>query len=329
MKLNEFQQFLKSMKWADFESFIVDLLRSSGRFTEIKLHQLIAGREIDIVAKEKPDPLGQEATCFFETKASKMVSVDTIDQFSMLPSILSSSVKGPVRTILVASGSLTMAAQAFAETRGLEVWDSLKLAQIANDSLIRQYFGADASGPIVDSPERRKSESLANSFEQIPPGNATANEYQRLVSDTLELLFCPPLEPPRYELYDADSRNRRDMIFENACSTGFWAHLRNVYSAHYVVVDAKNYEEQLDKRPVLEIAHYLKPYGCGLFGILVSRRGASEAGMHAIREQWIGAQKLILALKDDQVLEMLRIKGEAGAPEELLRNLIASFRMSL
>jgi len=91
----------------------------------------------------------------------------------------------------------------------------------------------------------------------------------------------------------------------------------------------KNYEEPLDKRPVLDIAHYLKPYGCGLFGILVSRRGASDACLHAIREQWIGAQKMIVVISDEQLLEMLRIKGEAGAPEEIIRASIATFRMSL
>ena len=329
MKLVEFQQLLQSMGWADFESFVVDLLRSSGRFTDIKLHQAIAGHEIDIVAREKPDPLGQQATCFFETKASKIVSADTIHQVGALPSMLGNSIKGPVRTILVASGSLTKAAQAAAAAISLEVWDSLKLAEISSDALVQAYFGAEAKRPSVESPETNKSKSLAKRFQQIPSGNASANEYQKLVSDTLELLFCPPLEPPRYELTDADARNRRDMIFENACPTGFWAHIREVYSAHYVVVDAKNYEEPLDKRPVLEIAHYLKPYGCGLFGVLVSRRGASEAGMHAIREQWIGAQKMIVAVGDDQVQEMLRIKSEAGAPEEILRGLIAEFRMSL
>jgi hypothetical protein len=112
-------------------------------------------------------------------------------------------------------------------------------------------------------------------------------------------------------------------------SRGIRTHIRDAYSAHYIVVDAKNYEEPLDKRPVLEIAHYLKSYGCGLFGMLVSRRGASEAGMPAIREQWIGAQKMIVVIDDNQVHEMLRIKSEGGAPEEILRNMIATFRMSL
>lgn len=329
MKLPEFQQSLQSMNWVDFESFVVDLLRTSGKFKEIRLHQRVMGHEIDIVATEIAHSLGQPATCFFETKASKIVSTDIVDRVAALPHMLRGSVQGPIRTILVASGSFTKSALERASGVGIEVWDSLKLSQIASDSLLQEYFGAEARRPTANSPELAKSKSLAERFQETPSGNASAMPYQRLVSDVLEFLFCPPLEAPRFELTDADARNRRDMIFENACPTGFWAHTRNAYSAHYVVVDAKNYEEQLDKRPVLDIAHYLKPYGCGLFGILVSRQGASEACLHAIREQWIGAQKMIVVVSDEQLLEMLRIKSEAGAPEEIIRASIATFRMSL
>lgn len=329
MKLPEFQQLLQSMNWADFESFVVNLLRSSGKFAEIRLHQHMMGHEIDIVATEIAHPLGQPATCFFETKVSKVVPTDVINRVAALPMMLRGSVQGPIRTILVASGSLTKSAQARAAGVGIEVWDSLKLSQIASDSLLQEYFGAHAIRPTANSPELAKSKTLAERLGETPPGNASAMPYQRLVSDALEFLFCPPLEAPRFELPDADARNRRDMIFENACPTGFWAHTRNAYSAHYVVVDAKNYEEPLDKRPVLDIAHYLKPYGCGLFGILVCRQGASDACLHAIREQWIGAQKMIVVIGDEQLLEMLRIKSEAGAPEEIIRASIATFRMSL
>jgi len=75
----------------------------------------------------------------------------------------------------------------------------------------------------------------------------------------LEFLFCPPLELPRYEFSDADVRNRRDILFENPGADGFWAQIRGDYSAHYIVVDAKNYAKPAPKSSVLDIAHYLKP----------------------------------------------------------------------
>ena len=119
------------------------------------------------------------------------------------------------------------------------------------------------------------------------------------------------------------------MIFENSAVDGFWSQIRNTYSAHYVVADAKNYGAPLKKQPVLDIAHYLKPYGCGLFGLLVSRKGAGLSALHAIREQWIGGQKLIVVLSDSELEEMINIKADGGKPEEVIRKAIADFRMSL
>ncbi len=111
--------------------------------------------------------------------------------------------------------------------------------------------------------------------------------------------------------------------------TGFWKSLKETYQAHYIVVDAKNYSEPLDKGPVIDITHYLKPYGCGMFGMLISRFGTSKAGDHAIREQWIGNGKMIVVISDEDVIEMLRIKKKDGPPEEIIRKKIAQFRLLL
>lgn len=119
------------------------------------------------------------------------------------------------------------------------------------------------------------------------------------------------------------------MIFENPAVEGFWSYIRNTYSAHYVVADAKNYGAPLTKQPVLDIAHYLKPFGCGLFGLLLSRKGAGASALHALREQWIGGQKMMVVLSDSDLEEMIKIKAAGGKPEEIIRKAIAEFRMSL
>jgi hypothetical protein len=83
------------------------------------------------------------------------------------------------------------------------------------------------------------------------------------------------------------------------------------------------------KRPVVDLAHYLKPYGCGMFSILCCRKGASGGAAHAIREQWIGGEKLIVVLSDETLLDMIQRKSSGRMPEELLRHQIARFRKSL
>lgn len=329
MKFPAIQQLLESMSGADFEKFVFDLLRHLGRFDDVELHARVRGFEVDIVAKERTAELVRPATWYIETTVARVVSLDKLKTLSALAAYVQSTANQPARVLIVTSGSLTNAAKEYARAIGLEVWDGPKLAQIAPESLLLDYFGVTSPPSSGASIAAEKAQSLSTSLRALRSGKDEALAYQRLVSEILEFMFCPPLETPHFEIPDAEARNRRDMIFENAAPTGFWASLRSSYSAHYVVVDAKNYAEGIDKGPVLDIAHYLKPYGCGMFGLLATRQGASEAGLHAIREQWIGNQKMIVVLDDENMYEMLRLKGEAGAPEETIRAKIASFRMSL
>ena len=75
--------------------------------------------------------------------------------------------------------------------------------------------------------------------------------------------------------------------------------------------------------------HYLKEDRAGLFGILVTRKGPSEACMHALANHWIRHRKLVIALSDDDVLQMLRLKEGQGSPETVIRQTIEAFRLSL
>lgn len=330
MKISALQQLLESMPGADFEKFVFDLLKHLGRFDDIQLHAHVQGFEVDIVARDRIAEQVRPTTWYVETTVAKVLSVDKLRTVSALAALARSTSDSPVRVLVVASGSLTSAAKEYAQTIGLEVWDGIKLAQIAPESLLIDYLGfSTSSADAGASNASEKAKSLSASLQSLSTGRDDSLPYQRLVSEMLEFMFCPPLETPHFEVPDSEARNRRDMILENAAPSGFWAGLRTSYSAHYIVVDAKNYSEGIDKQPVLDIAHYLKPYGCGMFGMLATRRGASEAGLHAIREQWIGNHKMIVALDDNEMLEMLRLRGESAAPEEIVRAKIASFRMSL
>jgi hypothetical protein len=333
MRPDEFQEKLRSLTWADFERFVADILRDSGRFCDVRQNVLVDSsmgwkREFDIAAIEV-DPVGPMPTkWYFEVKKRDLISVDVVDslfgKYQDLP-----HTNWPIRLVLVMSGSLTQAARHHSQSHGLEVWDSTILANLATPEVMERYFGEGAQ--LTGSPQQNtgKLDLLLQALRNIPPGRECWSAYQRLGSEIFEYLFCPPLEPPRYNVPDSDSRNVRDMICENSTTTGFWALIRVTYAAQYIVIDAKNYSGPIEKQPVLDIAYYLKSYGRGLFGILLTRKGSNEAADHAIREQWIGAEKMIVVLSDSDVEEMLLIKSTGGRPEELIRKKIADFRMSL
>jgi hypothetical protein len=327
MTLRDFQETLQGMSEGELEQFVADLLIRSGRFKDVRL--VHGAREFgkDIEAFELDPLLTQPRRWIFEVKKMRLVSADIAHYLHSVAK--AAELNDPSsQVVLVTSGSLTRSAVEALKGTNVQVWDSQKLSQLATPDLIEEYFGTRREGVKPDS-----DASKANGFRATLKGTAAGKQawsaYQRLIADILEFLFCPPLEPPRYELPDADVRNRRDMVFENPHGNGFWAQVRGDYSAHYIVVDSKNYDKPIGKRSVLDIAHYLKPYGCGLFALLVSRERPSPAAQHATREQWIGGNKMVVHLDDTHIDEMLELRASGGEPQEVIRRQIANFRMSL
>ena len=99
--------------------------------------------------------------------------------------------------------------------------------------------------------------------------------------------------------------------------------------ADYIVIDAKNYKKAIGKRDVLQIANYLKPRGAGMFAVIASRRGAGPAGLATIREQWMGNGKMIVALQDEDVEDMLMGASTGGDATKVIGRLVEEFRLSM
>ena len=309
-----------------FEEFFISLLRAHpDRFSDVVVHDIRDDYRLDVSALDhKKDPPRQT---FFELKKVRTAHADLVDRvaavFAGARAILPSA-----RFVLVVPGLGTQAANDRASQLGVSIWGKLSLAALATPDLLESLL---QQAPAAAEPDSRatKSKMLAADLRRLSPGHETWPQYQRLVADVIEHLFVPPLAMPRYEAWDGVRRNRRDIILENSAVDGFWSHVRERYAAEYVVIDAKNFEMPIGKKPVVEIAHYLKAHGCGLFGILATRRGLNKAGHHATRELWISERKLILALSDDDLVEMLTLSGQGGAAEDVPRRRVMDFRLSL
>ena len=327
MKLDQFQEALQLLSPIQFEKFVADLLKRSGRFREVRVEAGPFDRGVDVEAIEADPLLGRPRRWVFQVKKTRVVGVDVAHYMHAIAQMAQQ--EGPSQVVLVAAGSITRSAQEFLARTGIQVLDSQKLAELATPDLLAEWFGSQPDAVVPDVATSEKASAFRAALDATVPGKNAWSAYQRLVADVLEFLFCPPLELPRYELSDADVRNRRDILFENPGGDSFWAQIRSDYSAHYIVVDAKNYAKPIPKSAVLDIAHYLKPYGCGMFALLVSRRGPGSGAAHATREQWIGGNKMIVHLGDTSLGEMLELRASGGEPQEVIRRQIADFRMSL
>lgn len=314
----------------EFERYVYLLLVSTEKFDEIETFRVVGNREIDILAKEKTkDSIFEEVYWAIEIKKySGPVPVVIIEGILSKLNDLRNHFPG-TKSLLIAPSGFTTPAMALASRSGVKFWGLEDLYKLTPERLQVEIFNATFDETVLLPSPSSKEDALIESLKAIAFGKNQWSQFQQTTSKILEHLYCPPLETPKYELRDYDSRNRRDMIYENSAIDGFWRMIRDTYLAHYLVVDSKNYKAAISKQPIVEIAHYLKPYGCGMFGIIVSRVGGGSAAYHAIKEQWIANNKLILILSDSDIIEMLQIKKANGNPESVLRRIIADFRMSL
>jgi KTSC domain len=220
-----------------------------------------------------------------------------------------------------------------ASENGIEIWGLDELSDIFRDDLevIQQtylfhllYMHSGKTKP------NSQAAILSGRLAAIKPGRPDWPKYQNLCRDILEYLFTPPLAKPIYESSDGNNANRRDIVFPNYAVQGFWKGLKEKYIADFIVVDAKNYSKKIEKKEVLQIANYLKSYGTGLFGIIVSRTDPKESALITRMEQWIAYNKLIIFLNDLDLEQMLNMKdNNTDDPAEVIRQKIEDFRLQL
>jgi len=174
-----------------------------------------------------------------------------------------------------------------------------------------------------------RNEELFSELKSIKPGKEQWATFQKKVEEILEKLFCPPLEKPISESSDFHKLNRRDTIFPNYSDEGIWKFLRNEYKADFVVVEAKNYKNSVNKGQILQIVNYLKYHGAGLFGIIVSRKPFNRQCELLVREKWISDRKMIINLTDNDLKQMLFSQSNGENPEKLIVQKIEDFRLKI
>jgi hypothetical protein len=211
---------------------------------------------------------------------------------------------------------------------GIDVWDRNWIQNAATTANM-----ADEAARFIGGGPPRKArthaQGLQQRLERIPPGRPHWPAYQKLCGEVLDYLFCPPLSTPISERTNETETNRRDFILPNYANSGFWAFLRGRYNADHVVVDAKNYTDEIEKAEVLQLANYLSLHGPGQFGIVITRKGADHSALVTLREQWTVYSKLILVLSDDDMNQMLEAKDATDEADLLIRQKIEDFRLSI
>jgi len=149
-------------------------------------------------------------------------------------------------------------------TSGIEIWDKDYLVSQFKEEMLQ------IDNPYINSLFRifgAKTKQTKNIYQEkidklkkCKPGRENCYNYQRLIGEILELLFCPDLCTPISEKSDYKKINRRDYVMPNYDQSGFWNFMRQNYLAHIVVIDAKNSNVGVKKQDILQMANYLNKH---------------------------------------------------------------------
>ncbi len=245
-----------------FPEYIKAIISKNERYEIVEQPEKLSIRA-DLILKDNIS--GQYKVCEIKTNTiytqERINSIrDSINEYKMTLSNEYANIQG----VFIFLGKLSLKNQQFLKKDGIEIWD-------------REYIVSHFRKEIeeINNPDFNKvlkiiefiPEKVLNEYDEkikklkkCEPGTEHWNEYQILVGEIIELLFCPQLEKPLQEIYDRSRINRRDYIMPNYCQEDFWQFMRQNYCADYIVIDAKNSARGVKKQDILQIANYLKKH---------------------------------------------------------------------
>jgi len=214
--------------------------------------------------------------------------------------------------------------------------------RVLPDSCLLMLTGPAAPG-VTDEKITQRAESLSQKLRDCPTSKGKLLED--VCEETLFFLFCEGLPPeqalrtPVPQARTDQGYERRDLLFENRATEGFWAEVRREYDAVGIIADAKNYDNEITGTTVGDFSSkYLKDDGVGRFGIIVARKVPPETQVAASlrdrvpsavkkqKDEWRDSRKMIVLLGEDDLVEMLTMKAEGYDPTGLLRNRVFVLR---
>lgn len=321
----------------DFLYYLQRLLEKNKDFRNVNTEVPFGEKKqlrADLIAEEKIED--EWKTIVIEVKKYESLTRERIN------TIIGQLVKykehiGNRKLILAIPGELPESSELLFKKINVEIWDLRYLATRFSKQIINAYHPILQRRLLMLKPASKIltiEQKLINQLKSCPRGKKAWFQYQKLIENILKHLFCPPLEDPIPQSYDAFKTNIRDFILPNYVENGFWLYLRSRYSADFIVIDAKNYKgdktkTKVGKEDILQITNYLKHNGVGLFGIIICRNVENNSSLITRREKWIADRKLVIILTDEDIEKMLIIKSSGGAPEDIIKQKIEDFRLKI
>jgi hypothetical protein len=280
----------------------------------------------DAIYKQIMEPVAQ-----ISRHLREMAQSITVPQFA-LPNAALRQLQDSIAVITKRAILPQMAARNLIEALNISGQVAEAVIRSTQLALPSYYPGVELEviGRVYPDFEKSHAAHLSAKLASCPPGRKSWKAYQTVCRKILTHTLVPSLLEPSEETATRDRLQRRDLIFHIPYNAGdFWKLITLTYKSVALIVECKNYADPLRANQVTLSSKYFGEKKLGLFGVIICRKGLSEPAKREQERLWIQEGKMILALTDDDLVDMLRLREAGDDPLKVIDNAIMLFRQSL
>lgn len=180
---------------------------------------------------------------------------------------------------------------------------------------------------IIDSREKEFQDKL----KKVTAGKKHALEYEKLCVEILKYLFLPNLSGFDEQKKSNNDLYRFDLIckIKNDVIDDFFDTIKTYFNTKYILFEFKNYKEKITQKEIYTTEKYLYSKALRNVAVIISRHGTDENAGWAIKGSLREQGKLIISLKDKDLLEMIALKEDNRNPSEHLSDILDSLLIDL
>lgn len=154
-------------------------------------------------------------------------------------------------------------------------------------------------------------------------------EYEKLCVDIIKFLFRTEFTRMSEQSSTVDKMFRMDLVCGLKETSEFWKILIHHYNTRFVVFEFKNYKDEIDQNLIYITEKYLYNAVLRNVAIIISRKGFSHNAHKAATGILTEMGKLIIELKDDDIISMLRMKADGQDASDYLLNILEEYLISI
>lgn len=198
------------------------------------------------------------------------------------------------------------------------------------NSEIFKFESKEEASEVFET-EIERATSLIKKLEKLGYGKAQGNdkEYEKLCVNIIEFLFKTEFTKMSKQSSTEDKMFRMDLICGLKETSEFWKILIHHYNTRFVVFEFKNYKDEIDQNLIYITEKYLYNAVLRNVAIIISRKGFSNNAHKAAKGILTETGKLIIELKDDDIIAMLRMKADGQDASDYLLNLLEEYLISI